>query len=61
MPAFKPCAGFSPSCWAVLVHKEHCATAFIEVMLKRKIKSAMVAVFFTTAKLAIKGIADVFV
>lgn len=27
MPEFIPLAGFSPSCWAVLVQIEHCAVA----------------------------------
>ena len=50
MPLFNPCAGPSPNCCAVLVHKEHCAMPLMEMMVKRIIKDNMKKVFFTIAK-----------
>ena len=35
IPAFMPLAGFSPSCWAVLVHTEHWPTACCAPSVKK--------------------------
>ncbi len=46
IPAFKPCAGFSPSCWAVFVHMEHCACTVVFKHKITKIISNMKIIFF---------------
>lgn len=50
MPEFIPLAGFSPSCWAVLVQIEHCAVAIsVKSNAKQIISKYSTNLFFITA------------
>jgi len=47
IPAFKPLAGFSPNCWAVLVQIEHWAIDFWENSPERiRTKTPVITIFF---------------
>jgi len=47
IPAFKPLAGFSPNCAAVLVQIEHCARAISVPKIEKKVmKNNMIKTFF---------------
>ena len=47
MPLFKPLAGFSPSCCAVLVQIEHWANALLnEKIVRTKMKNNIAGSFF---------------
>jgi len=51
IPVFKPFAGLSPSCWAVLVQMEHCADK-VSTMKNEQLKNNNINNhFFITAKI----------